>query len=108
MDIFETHHRKPMTYEFAIQTITLKGGKEIHKPVVRVKAKGLFKWIIPNMWERISIIYGQCITMDLPFEPDLTIAECSKHIEQYKEVLVQRFANDVADERSEHLQTVDF
>lgn len=77
-------------YEFAIQKTIKKNKMEILTPVVREKRR-----LLPPPWNRIVIVYGRAILMELDFEPELTYDQCLEHIEAYKNVLREQVATNI-------------
>ena len=81
---------KQRMYKFVIRKIILNNGKELYAPMVCLK-RGAFA----NNWERITCIYGKYILQELDFEPNLTYAECEKHIEGFKKQLMDSHDEDI-------------
>lgn len=82
------------TYEFAVKKDILNSGKIIYSPVCRIKSK--FGRILSNPWQRIVVLYGEYILMELDFIPELSHKECEDHIKAYQEILKQKVENQVA------------
>lgn len=91
-------------YEFARQKVVLNNGQETYRPILRVKRTSMIPWFFESPWERICCIYGEYITMDLPFEPILTLDECNEHIDAYKNILKQKVEKNVKEELIENIE----
>lgn len=96
-------NKKP-TYEFVSQQVTLNDGTVYWRPLVRRKQHGLVARLFENPWERITIVYGKCITMDLPFDPLLTAEESDAHIERYKKELKDKMSANIQSEVFSEIQ----
>lgn len=84
--------KKVHEYEFAVKTQTLASGKLVLMPVCRIKSR--FK-ISSNPWERIVKIYDKYMTMELHFEPELSLQDCHEHIKGFQDQLKEIISNKI-------------